>query len=168
MFTVLRMCSDALLWRSVLKTESKVKELGWRALTDLLGGSVDSLADRPRAGSSVSIMVSLQIIYISPFLLCCPQAHKASFSMLLLAKGVRETVRRGMLWVVVGGSTNQCIQTCTRTAHYSVSTGSTTALLFLHDDTSAAFAYSWINSAGEKHVSRMSECVLFLCVFLLT
>lgn len=26
-----------------------------------------------------------------PLLLCCPQAHKASFSMLLLAKGVRET-----------------------------------------------------------------------------
>ena len=36
-------------------------------------------------------MVCLQIIYISPLLLCCPQAHKASFSMLLLAKGVRET-----------------------------------------------------------------------------
>lgn len=45
----------------------------------------------PRDGSSVSIMVSLQIIYISPLLLCCPQAHKASFSMLLLAKGGRES-----------------------------------------------------------------------------
>lgn len=34
--------------------------------TPLLGGSADSTADRPKAGSSVSITLSLQIIYISP------------------------------------------------------------------------------------------------------
>lgn len=39
----------------------------------------------PAGGSSVSIMVALQIISVSPPLLRCPQVHKASFSMLLLA-----------------------------------------------------------------------------------
>lgn len=39
----------------------------------------------PAGGSSVSIMVALQIICVSPPLLRCPQVHKASFSMLLLA-----------------------------------------------------------------------------------
>lgn len=39
----------------------------------------------PAGGSSVSIMVALQIICVSPPLLRCPQLHKAGFSMLLLA-----------------------------------------------------------------------------------
>lgn len=52
--------------RSSIKTEITGREPGQRAHTPLLGGRADSTADRPRAGSSVSIMVSLQIIYISP------------------------------------------------------------------------------------------------------
>lgn len=49
--------------------------------------------DGPKDGSSVSIMVSLQIIYISPLLLFCPQAHEASFSMLLLAGGDERAIQ---------------------------------------------------------------------------
>lgn len=108
---------------------NRAREPGQRMHTPLLGGSADSTADGPREGSSVSIMVSLQIIYISPLLLCCPQTHKASFSMLLLAKGVRETsseVYCGWSKVVRTNAYRH-----TRTANYSVSTRSTTKLLFL-------------------------------------
>lgn len=90
----------------------------------------DRVADRPRDGSSVSIMVGLQIVYISPLLLCWPQAHEASVLMLLLAnKGSERDIQRGVLWVV-GGCRNQRIQTHTYRI-YSVSTGPTTKLLFL-------------------------------------
>lgn len=58
--------------------------------------------DGPKDGSSVSIMVSLQIIYISPLLLFCPQAHEASFSMLLLAGRDERAIQRVVLWVVEG------------------------------------------------------------------
>lgn len=98
-----------------------------RTLPDWVAALIQQQTD-PK-GSSVSIMVSQQMIYISPLLHCCPQTHKASFSMLLLAQGVRD-IHWGLLWVVEG-CRNRRIQTQTRTAYCSVSTGQPQIQLFL-------------------------------------
>lgn len=121
------------------------REPGQRTHTPLLGGSADSTADRPRERSSVSIMVSLQIIYISPLLLCCPQAHKASFSMLLLAKAVRETSSE-----VYCGWSKVVRTNAYRHTHIPHTTqfrrGRPQNCYSYQNDTCAAFSYSWINA----------------------
>lgn len=119
-------CGTDVKWTAVQvykrsSINNREREPGQRMHTPLLGGSADSTADRPKEGSSVSIMVSLQIIYISPLLLCCPQAHKASFSMLLLAIGVRQTSSEVYCGWSKGVGTNA--HRHTRTARCSVSTG---------------------------------------------
>lgn len=75
-------------------------------------------------------MVSLQINYISPLLLGCPQAHEASFSMLLLAKAARGSSSE------VCGGWSKVVRTDalrhTRAPHtVQFRHGSTTKLLFL-------------------------------------
>lgn len=122
-----------------------------------LGGSADSTAEWPRAGSSVSIMVSLQIIYTSPLLLCCPQAHKARFSMLLLAKGVGETSSE----VYCGWSKGVRLRTnayrhARALVRFGFDEGWPQGCYSYQNDTFAAFAYSWINAAEGKHASGMS------------
>lgn len=98
------------------------------ARTPLLGGSADSTADRPTNHLS-PLWSPYKSSTFPPLLLCCPQAHKASFSMLLLASGGREASSE----VYCGWS--KAVRTNargpTRTAHCSASTGSTTKLLFL-------------------------------------
>lgn len=121
-----------------------------------LGGSADSTVEWPRAGSSVSIMVSLQIIYISSLLLCCPQAHKARFSMLLLAKGVGETSSEVYCGWSKGVQTNAYRHTCTHLILFSFNGGWPQNCYSYQNDTFAAFAYSWINAAEGKHASGMS------------
>lgn len=126
--------------KSSMKREITGREPGQRTHTPLLGGSADSTADRPREGSSVSIMVSLQIIYISPLLLCCPQAHKASFSMLLLAKGVRETSSEVYCGWSKGVRTNA--HRPTHVPHTIQRRGRPQNCYSYQNDTCAAFAYS--------------------------
>lgn len=82
-------------------------------------------------------MVSLQIIYISPLLLCSPQAHKASFSMLLLANGAGETSSEVCCGWSQGVRTDA--RRRTRTAFCALSTESTTKLLFLPEQYMCSF-----------------------------
>lgn len=73
----------------------------------------------PAGGSSVSIMVALQIICVSPPLLRCPQLHKAGFSMLLLAAADAGWLR----WIPGGRGPTGTFSSLGRTAKLLLSTG---------------------------------------------
>lgn len=151
--------------RTGIKTETAERERGQSAHTPLLGGSADSTADGPKNGSFVSIMASLQIIYISPLVLCCPQAHKAIDFPCCLWQRARG---RHSSRCVVGGRRVYGPTLWTHTEHtVQLRQGWPQDCYSYQNDTCSVFAYSWINAVeGCLHfpwaLSSVSGFVLVL------
>lgn len=118
---------DLKRWKCNMKTEISKREQDQRTQTIFLGGIADSTADRPKAGSSVFIMVSLQIIHIFLYFFAAHMLIKLAFPCCFWLQDGEKHLER----CVVGGQTNAWWHTYKRTTYYLVSRVSATELLFL-------------------------------------
>lgn len=136
---------DLKRWACNVKTEISKREQDQRTQTIFLGGIADSTADRPRAGSSVFILVSLQIIYIFLYFFAAHMLIKLAFPCCFWLKDGE----------VCCGWSNQCIVTHIHMNHILSSFKSLPQNCYSYQNyIFAAFDFSWINAVEEKTLIR--------------